>query len=307
MHLAVLIDALKGRGRQIVPRLGELALKPLRDAVSQAEAFDFGALHLEEGPPLAGPTGAPVERFVLPTLTPDEQEFFKLRAIPFPAPYCWYEYTIETPSAIVVDASRYHSEGKIRTTRIDFGSSRKLPILYTGLWCGLSFDNYREYTHESYSPLTRNAGADPFLDDAPYLAVYLTLMVNSRTTEIMNIRPTPQSNRLTRLRGRTPQPPHRVVTIVPQQFRYETNPSNPDRKIRHMRLHWRRSHMRHFERQTPNSIWLENLEHNGRKGWHVVTIPRFLVGKREEGVVSHEYRFAGEMLIGSNTMGIAAE
>jgi hypothetical protein len=301
MYLASFIDTIKGNGRRKLLTLPpgpscHAALKQLWSAVSQAEAFDFGALHLESAAdPVVDSIGLPVERYVMPTLTPDEQEFFRLRAIPFPADYCWYEFTVETPSALLIDASRYRSEGVIRTTRIDFGSNRKSPTYYSGVWCRLAFDDYSRYAFEGDADLVRYMAANPLLSDNPYLAVYLTLMLNSRTTEIENIVPDPKFNRLKKQKGLTPLPPHTVVTIVPKQFRYAKGNNTAGKEIRHMRLHWRRSHMRHFEKQTPNSVWLENLEYNGRKGWHVVTIPRFLVGKREEGEVSHEYRFMGEL------------
>lgn len=54
------------------------------------------------------------------------------------------------------------------------------------------------------------------------------------------------------------------------------------------RLHWRRSHLRHYDHNTPRAQWAPTKVHGGKTGWWIAAIPRMLVGKAELGEVSHE-------------------
>jgi hypothetical protein len=122
------------------------------------------------------------------------------------------------------------------------------------------------------------------------LVSYLTLMLNSKTTEVTREPAPAKLNKHRLAKGKTPLPAHRVVTIVPLAYRTVARGGGTHASPR---LHWRRSHKRHFEEKPvasaatwmPNEVWL------GKAGWWVVVIPRFLVGKVELGEVSHEYRF----------------
>jgi hypothetical protein len=102
------------------------------------------------------------------------------------------------------------------------------------------------------------------------LMTWLTLMLNSRSTE--KTRTVPPGKPISRraARGAALLASHTVVTIMPgaylaAQRRLGSTHRSP-------RLHWRRSHIRRLA--------------SGRE----IIIPRFLVGRAELGEVSHEYR-----------------
>lgn len=314
MHLAKFIDIAKGKGgHRHLSIIGDGkadALNPVFDkytagmrerliaTASQAEAFDFGPLHFEKvEDPTGGIGGKPMTFYRLPSLTVDEQEFFKHRLIPFPADICWFEWKFDTVSAILVDASMYYTDGLITATRIDF-TDEKSDIPFCGIWATQTLARMDKLSVSCPIPGLIASIANKYgeqwvqrmFGDSPRIAMYFALMLASRTTEIKLVKTNSESKRLSRMRGLTPLPDHRVVTIIPQRFRNEAEQKNGEHQ--HKRLHWRRSHIRHYDRQTPSSVWAEHIEHEGKQGWYVVTIPRFLVGRREDGEVTHEYRFA---------------
>jgi hypothetical protein len=102
------------------------------------------------------------------------------------------------------------------------------------------------------------------------LMTWLTLMLNSRSTE--KTRTVPPGKPISRraARGAALLASHTVVTIMPGAY------LAAQRRLggthRSPRLHWRRSHIRRLA--------------SGRE----IIIPRFLVGRAELGEVSHEYR-----------------
>lgn len=122
--------------------------------------------------------------------------------------------------------------------------------------------------------LNRMAGSKDFMENhlavSGPLAVYLTLMLNSKSSEVTTS-PAPKALNAARTkRGHTPLADHRIVTIVPKNYSHVKGADGIDR--RSPRLHWRRSHLRKLP--TGKSI----------------VIARMLVGKAELGEVSHEYR-----------------
>lgn len=121
------------------------------------------------------------------------------------------------------------------------------------------------------------------------LAIYLTLMLSSRTTEVRQAPPeSPKLNKARIKRGKEPLPSHRIVRIVPESFR-KASVLEGYAQRRAPRLHWRRSHLRHYDHRVPSAQWSEQLDHEGRKGWWVTVIARQLVGRSELGEVSHDY------------------
>lgn len=102
--------------------------------------------------------------------------------------------------------------------------------------------------------------------------IYMSLMINSQTTEVRKVEPNAASNRLRRMRGKLPIKGHTRVTIVPKYFIVHMNGHGGW----HNRLHWRRTHVRTYHRGEPNE----------RKK----VIARMLVGKRELGEVDHAYK-----------------
>jgi len=119
------------------------------------------------------------------------------------------------------------------------------------------------------------------------LVDYLTLMLHSRTTEVHVEHAPERLNKRRMEHGKVPLPAHRAVNIVPLSYR--TSPRGAGTHAS-PRLHWRRSHKRHFEERTGGAVWVPAEQWKGKVGWWVTVVPRFLVGKAELGEVSHEYR-----------------
>jgi len=258
----------------------------------QAERFDFGLLILErdqetvetflDGDIFSTKTSAEANLFVIPKLTKEEREFWFQGLIPIPAPICWYEFIMgETRSGILIET---RPDG-IWLQRIEYEKatptqSRK--ALIDDIWCKEQEDGKTLVMHDD--PRVQRRINELILSKPEFMAhnwgshpgliMYLTLMLNSQTTELSKSVPNKDANRLRRLRGKLPLKPHTTVTIVPKRFMYEEN--GTVKTGTHKRLHWRRSHLRVYHRGEPNEFKR--------------VIPRFLVGKRELGEISHDYK-----------------
>lgn len=125
------------------------------------------------------------------------------------------------------------------------------------------------------------------LDADADLAIYMTMMLSSRTTEVRYEAPPEKLNRARMKRGNTPLPAHRIVTIVPGKYIDQGDAQGGTH--RSPRLHWRRSHRRHYPNRVPSAVWLDSEQHKGVTGWWVGIIARQLVGLAKDGEVSHEY------------------
>jgi hypothetical protein len=267
-----LIDALRGKSRRPPLKIMEGCpqgwQRLLIHDVSRAEKFEFVSLPLE---PAAEP-GV----FRLPKLTRDEAEAWCEGLLPLPAPCVWYEFTYNNRSGLLLieDGTKWQLErlewlpGEafvvfgVRVT-IDRASFDPLAPIGEGFYSG-NLDLIRRLTPEKRSEV--------FGHDA-LLAIYLTLVINSRSTEVTRESPPPQLNKARDKRGVTPLFDHRVVRIVPQRFLRGAPGGGTHASPR---LHWRRSHIRTLYRGTPDE--------------RRILIPRCLVGRVELGTVSHEYR-----------------
>lgn len=294
-----IIDALSGVQRKKysllkVPGLSQQVCKTVAERLTAAEKFDFGPVPLERDPRMDG-------AWIIPKLTADEEEFWRLGLLPLPAPLCWYELELGgTRSGLLIE----ERGARWAVQRVDFVSRH---IAYDGV----TRVTDREEVGSKDGIRVRLVGAQETLDwferhseDTPQispkqiaedmvLALYLTLMINSRTTERQPALIPRALNASRSARGRTPLADHLIVRIVPEQFRAEAL-AEGQRHHRPPRLHWRRSHARHYDRRVPSAVWSEALEHDGRKGWWVTVIARQLVGRAELGEVSHEYFIQGK-------------
>jgi hypothetical protein len=114
------------------------------------------------------------------------------------------------------------------------------------------------------------------------LSIYLCLMINSKTTELRLEKAPPKLNAARVKTGKAPLHDHSVVSIVP--VRYIRDSEGEAKAMRRSpRLHWRRSHLRRIDHQTPKAKQLSNGQ------WGIL-ITRFLVGAADKGAISHEYR-----------------
>lgn len=285
-HLAKAIDIYSGRDKgypfwdcdkNCITEVGSLLKK--------AEAYDFGHLPLE---PDADNKGA----FIIPRLTDDEMDFFVHDVLPFPAEVMWLQFTLTTTSALLIDARK--GQGcRFRAQRFDMEAFPRVEC--PGVW-GEWYPHMPRATALTSSDrrLAYNIATNPkavnLYDDMCHLTLYMVMMLYSKTTAIEVRTPSRLVNRIRRDSNRAELPEHRIVTIVPGRWIDRDGSPRARGEQRPKRIHWRRSHLRHYEHETPHSRYAPEIEHKGRKGWHVVAIPRFLVGSKEAGEVSHEYR-----------------
>lgn len=185
-----------------------------------------------------------------PETTEDERSFWKEGLLPMPAPICWFEWS--HPDAFTKSATLIFDGKTIHVA--DYANGRFIVSEVSELSKEIEYDHC--------------------------MPLFCLLAINSSTTEIVQVPARKQT--YTELRkGAQKSFAYRVVNIVPNKYvdRSEGNGTHAS-----PRLHWRRSHLRKFERQTPGSKW-----HPGENCF-VTVIPRCLVGRRELGEVTHEYR-----------------
>lgn len=277
------IDAMLGLSnkykRMDVPGVGREQLIRIAETIMDAEKFDFGALMLEKLSAEDAPKGA----WKAPSLTEDEQDFWHQGLIPLPAPTCWYEYTLgECVTGLLVhnepDSPDWYAE------RVDFIPKQNLMLVDAVQVKVTRFKEWRIMAPEKLQMMA--GGNDVFLqqmqnsktfmemnvDAIIPMALYLTLMLNSKSTETSPARIDEPVNKKRRRKGLTPLPEHRIVRIVPERYQYERNPDGTLSDRRSPKLHWRRSHQRHLA------------------SGQIVVVVRTLVGRAENGTVSHEYR-----------------
>ena len=283
-----MIDAVKSKapGVMIIPK-GD-ALSEIIDKVRKAEKFDFGELMLEQT------TTVPIPRFGVPRLSDEEHDFFDQGLVPLPAPLTWFECRINgyTSGLLVdgdnsdavtrIDFERHHNSGAIDGVWV-IGEKQDKPNTPTANYARYQFrlSGDQTYLEKCYG----KAGDVDFGEATPlgrsmshgsnwYLARYLTLMLNSRSSKRVPIDGAAPGT-LVGEGKREKRPAHTIVTIVPREyFAYARQEGQEVRAS--PRLHWRRSHIRTLS--------------DGRK----LVIPRFLVGRADLGTISHEYKVPQE-------------
>jgi len=303
-----LVDVLKGRAKSgeqfiIVPGTEQRQIDEFCTLAAQAEKFYFGDIQLERSAEIVQGTYT----WKNPELTEVEQEAWDKGLIPMPAPVCWYEYRLGGYTTGLLVRGE---PGNIEVQRVDFEKDGSSGV-FSGMWgrrndladgSKLRFKAARSQMifeidgtpaqmqfvknlHEQKGASVMNFAADF------YFALWLTLMINSGTTEVYRLEEPEKLNRARVKIGKTPLPDHYVIDLYPRK--YWDKESLATGTHASPRLHWRRSHLRHFDHQTPGSKWLASEVHNGSTGWFVTLIARKLVGVRELGEVTHEYRVKG--------------
>lgn len=292
LMLPHLIDDLEGRMPrsvlQYLPGTSEKEIKIFLKAVKQAECFYFGEIPLEEHPTelLHGrPT------WVQPEVTRAEQEAWEQNLIPLPAPICWYEFKLGGCRTGYLLVGGDPSDMQI--TRVDYDRGER--GVFFGIWVFAEWENgvFKAIARGNDTQLRHLKNIQKNLNLAAdyYLAVYLTLMLCSQTTEIKREVAPPKLNKARIKRGDYPLPDHRVVSIVPDRWK-EKGPHQGGTH-RSPVLHWRRSHKRHFEKEPiqGRAVWMPEEKWRGKEGWWVTLIPRYLVGVADPNrEYSHEYR-----------------
>jgi hypothetical protein len=283
MHAHRVIEAMRKRTPGTHPPLREYLSEEkidiFADLIEAAEKFDFGPLVLERKDDSILPGGY---GYSLPDFTDTEWELWGLGLIPLPANPSWYEYQLGTSrSGLLV----YTHEERWCVVRAELAPSmywdavmvsipRKSAAHQTYTQCEMHSDWMapQQLTEEQKRTLW---------GDQAHISIYLTLMLGSKTTEKKNVPAPAFINKARAKKGKPLLPEHTVVRIVPHQYITESQ-REAGRTHASPRLHWRRSHLRVYDRATPASTFVEG------KGW-CVAIPRCLVGVADQGEVHHEY------------------
>ncbi len=324
-----LLDAIRGKSPRYTfrPQSGVSSdmVETLLAGVEAAEKFDFNPFILEKMTPGSGgkhglidgfdpevaksfaglgtieavndPANAEKVRaavesiYKVPDLTNDEKQFWIEGFIPLPAPVCWYEFRLGKKwhgLLVTFDAGALDPVWSVLPVT-GFGDE----FHYEGILCSihpkrcLGFEPEWSYTVSGNS---NPAFRDQRLVSANVmLSIYLTLMISSRSTERQVESAPVKLNKARIARGAEPLPAHTIVRIVPQWYLRQSEAEGRSER-RPPRLHWRRSHKRHFEEPTGNSRWMSQELWHGKTGWHVTMIPRFRVNYASHETVSHEYK-----------------
>jgi hypothetical protein len=232
----------------------------------EAEKVEFVSLPLEL---IEGTDGL----FHFPPVTEVEQEAWWAGLVALPAPLSWYEFRSPDSAQMGLLIEAYKDDWLIRHLAVDDGD-----ILSDGLTTRLF--RFRTEPGEGpevtlYGPalsieMKQKTGIP--IEAGAWMALYLTLMIGSRSTVLSTIAPAEKLNVSRTKKGLAPLPGHRVVRVVPEEFIRASREESGHAARLPPRLHWRRSHIRHLS--------------DDRK----TLIPRCLVGRPESGTVSHEYR-----------------
>lgn len=272
-----MIDAALGKIKRphftVWPGCTEKTLSAFLRGALAAEKFDFGDLPLELN---SSSMGLPA--FALPDLTPIEREFWRDGLVPLPAEICWYEFRLNGIRTALLIGEDKSDDPLWTVMRVD--TDREGTFSFDGVSAGIRRrrnPSIGQAEIEIVGNQKAIQGADrTFGDDgirtlfasSVVLSIYLTLMIGSKSTDVMTEEPPERLNRQRAKNGLRPLEIHRVVTIAPKRFRL------PGAGGTHAspRLYWRRSHLRRLG--------------SGKQ----IVIPRFLVGRADLGEVTHEYR-----------------
>lgn len=291
-----LCDALRGIGSDGLisdPAIIDKLKATLIGCIPMAEKFYFGRLSLE---PSEGPGS-----YVMPRLTEAEIEMWSLGLIPLPAPNCLFECVIgETTSVFIVqhNESTPESWDVMRCDRV-YDQRGRWHWLADGLMVhfklGATIQNGELMVNLTVPPAARKVkevSEEEFASNVRthYLVLYMALMLNSKTTERTRVDRSalPKLKYTARRKGFQEMFVHTVVNITPERFIDRGDGAGGHHAS--PRLHWRRSHLRRYDHQTPGAKWCSTLDApDGSKGCFAVVVPRCLVGKAELGEITHEY------------------
>lgn len=247
-------------------------------AAREAEKFDFGQLVLERKAD---------GRYELPDLSIDEKEMWIRGYLPLPAPICWYECNLgdkRIGMIVMENNDPKHPEDNHRwvVMRVDQHADK---FAWDGVLCTIDRP-VQDWNSDTWAYSKSGNKSIPMNDEIMasvvadiMLSIYLTMMLNSKTTEVRRENAPDKLNRQREKKHQTPLFSHRIVNIVPIRWlraaerEVEGTHAPP-------RLHWRRTHPRTYHRDTAREF--------------IKVIWRFLVGRADHGVVSHEYRVQTE-------------
>jgi hypothetical protein len=263
-------------------------IKSFANYIMEAEKFDFGSIPMERV------HSEKYSEWEMPGLTEDELEAYDNNLIPLPAPISWFEYTIpavnfqfrdRTIKKTVAGLLIRQKDDAWQCTRIDMNQlddgdwfCHFVPIVNSmhkggqGIDLGIVGQKAIDFYKSNKNEFQRLVDC---FKDCNKTAIYMALMLCSKTTEILS-QSAPQKLNKARLKsGKIPLFSHSIVRIVPERFIRESV-AEAGRTHKSPRLHWRRSHLRIYNR--------------GMEAEYKIVIARCLVGKPELGTVTHEYK-----------------
>lgn len=301
-----LIDAIRGADKSaqvdFFPRVTMDHANSVIDRLHRAEKFDFGEIILE--------LQDDNYRYAIPQLTEVEIEAWQQSLLPLPAPLCWYEFVLNKCRSGLLVEEKYDLwlfsrldwlgnhpiffDGGIQVGIGKTTGTKTLVIDYdpSGIIYNWATENYKasfpkkgnfvfdEIEDTKFKTITSNIGKElgaSYLS-IPAMGLYLTLMLNSHSTEKTR-NTAPIALNKSRIKShKTPLFDHRVIKIVPERYIRQSRLEAGYTRMS-PRLHWRRSHIRTLYRES-----------NHEKK---VLIPRCLVGDAKLGQISHEYKYEG--------------
>ena len=211
--------------------------------------------------------------YILPAPVEVEFEAWVLGLIPLPAPICWFESKVDKPDT-------EHSL-ELSVLIKEAGSGWEVTEFFS-VESGLAWAVGETATLLRSKYFLEQAAKDKDLARKTGLTVYFALMLGSKTSEKTAGAPEKKfANAKRKEKGLMMLKSHTIVNLVPKRFRED---NTGEKQGSPKRLHWRRSHIRKYEKKTPHSSWSEL-----HQAW-VCIIPRHLAGRPELGEVSHEYR-----------------
>ncbi len=303
-------------------------VRTLRDGIACAEKFDFGSLLLEKAAdtldqasnrrllmdgwtpeqwkiferitvPSARDNPAFTDDviklsrnlFRLPDLTMEEKQFWIDGYIPLPAEVVWFEFILgEKRTGLLVTMDHDEADPTWAVMQVEpDGDSFRFDGVVQAIRpkrCLAWQDSWQMMT--SGNPLLKGKHPE-YSAGLVMLSIYLTLMLNSRSTERERVDAPAKLNKQRARRGYAPLPAHTIVRIVPPRWLKQAESDGLSER-RSPRLHWRRTHLRHFDHETAGARWKADEVWKGRTGWYVTLIPRFMVARANPETVTHEYK-----------------
>ena len=226
--------------------------------------------------------------YTIPQVTSQEQDFWDEGLISLPHPYCWFEFDVEGSNRTALVVWRV-DEFKTACRRIDLG-----PAFYAAQDFMGVYDTRTSKIEVSVRPNldmhvrmeNGESVGDAVSGDAAacmLLSIYMCLVLMSKTTETRRVEAPAKLVRSQVKRKVERTRSHTVVRIVPDRFMAsEVGVKVGSVHRKSPRLHSRRSHLRHFDSQTPGSKHVEVCPCCQRENVWVTPIPRFWVNRRDD-------------------------
>lgn len=244
----------------------------------------------------------------MPKLEENESSWFSRGLIPLGAPVVWYEYKqpsnegskdISTVCLLIIETKPCNwdtyqfsiHEGRMTIGNLfhswDFeGNELKQRYKTVEVPNDFPITNYNTpnwYENGGNTSLTKEEYCDAVASRSA-LFTYLTLMINSRSTVVEQIKEPSKLNKKRLRNDKTPIDEYKRVILISKKVISVTGEGGTV-----MKLHYCRSHIRHYENKTPNSTWVPDMTYNEITGWWIVIIPGHFKGVADHGTITHDY------------------